>query len=113
MEEILLEPRRSDSLKTLTFVIYGLYAASYVVGITCIIAIIINYVKRSEAQGTLYESHFRWQIRTFWFGILWSLVGLATTFIGVGFIVLVVSGIWVIYRVVKGMLYLNDGRPMY
>jgi len=55
--------------KSITQVIYGLYAASLVVGVTSIAAIILNYVKRDEVAGTLYESHLRWQMRTFWFGL--------------------------------------------
>ena len=66
------------SAKTLTTVIYALYAASYFVGITAIIAIVMNYVKREDVAGTYLESHFRWQIRTFWFGVLWGVLGAIT-----------------------------------
>lgn len=82
-------------------------------GIPFIVAIIINYVKKSDVEGTLYESHFRWQIRTFWFTVLWSVIGVVTAFFLVGFLVLAAAGIWYIYRVVRGFLNLNDGKPMY
>jgi uncharacterized membrane protein len=100
------------SLKQLTLVTYGLYAASLFVGITAIIAIVINYVKRDEVRGTLYESHFSWQIRTFWWGLLWSVIGAVTTFILIGFAILAANYIWLIYRVVKGFLNWNDGKPV-
>jgi uncharacterized membrane protein len=121
------------SLITLTHVIYGLHAVSLVIGIITaatvvaafltgwpsIIAVILNYVKRSEARGTWLESHFRWQIRTFWYGLLW--VALCVLFViatlGVGLLIawlpLGVVGLWFIYRIGIGWLRLNDRRPMY
>ncbi|HYR05854.1 MAG TPA: hypothetical protein VEP71_04150 [Gallionella sp.] len=100
------------SLRTLTQVVYILYALSYFAGITAIVGIIINYIKKEEVAGTWLESHFRWQIRTFWFGLLWAAIGIATIVILVGFAVLFANFCWIIYRIVKGWLNLNDGRPM-
>jgi uncharacterized membrane protein len=99
--------------KTLTTVIYALYAASYFVGITAIIAIVMNYVKREDVAGTFLESHFRWQIRTFWYGLLWGVLGAITALIIIGWFILIADGIWIIYRIVKGWLRLNDNKPMY
>ena len=107
------EAEKSVSDKSLTTIIYALYAASLVFGVTCLVAIIINYVKRDDVAGTWLESHFRWQIRTFWFSLLWGLIGLATTFIIVGFAILFADLLWYIYRIVKGWIRLNDGKPMY
>jgi uncharacterized membrane protein len=124
-------PRRS--LTTLTHVIYGLHAFSLLTGIVgaatvvgafltgwpSIIAVILNYVKRSEARGTWLESHFRWQIRTFWYGLLWAalcvLFVVATLGIGllVAWIPLGVVGLWFVYRVARGWLRLLDREPMY
>jgi len=101
------------SKKTLTTVIYALYAASFLVGITAIVAIVMNYIKREEMAGTYFESHFRWQMRTFWFGMLWMAIGVASFLIVIGWFVLIATGIWVIYRIVKGWLRLNDNLPMY
>jgi uncharacterized membrane protein len=101
------------SAKTLTNVIYALYAASFLVGITAIVAIVMNYVKKDDVAGTFLESHFRWQIRTFWFGLLWSVVGVILMFILVGWIVLGANAVWMKYRIVKGFLRLNDNKPMY
>jgi uncharacterized membrane protein len=100
------------SLKTLTMVVYALQALGFFNGITWIVAVIINYVKRNEAKGTWLESHFRWQIRTFWWGLLWGLVGGILLLILVGWLVLVALSIWIIYRIVKGWLYLSDGKPI-
>ena len=85
-----------------------------VVGITAIVGLIINYVKKEDAAGTLYESHFDWQIRTFWWGLLWSVLGFILIFaFGLGLIVWFVAGIWAIYRVVKGWLKWNDRQPVF
>src|SRR5438128_715511 len=92
---------------------------AFLTGWPSIIAVILNYVKRSEALGTWLASHFRWQIRTFWFGILW--VALCLLFVvatlGVGLLIawlpLGVVGLWFIYRVASGWLRLKDRRPMY
>ncbi len=120
----------NGNLVTLTHVIYGLHAfsalsgllsAAFVVtaflsGWPSIIAVIINYVKRGEARGSWLESHFRWQIRTFWFALLWFVVAglLAITLIGIPAALLLVlgAGIWVLYRIARGWLNLLDGQPM-
>ncbi len=116
-----------------THAIYALHAVSLVTGIVgaatvvgafligwpSLIAVILNYVKRGETRGTWLESHFRWQIRTFWFGALWA--GLCLLFVvltfGVGLLIvwlpLFVVGLWFIYRIARGWLALGDRRPMY
>lgn len=109
---VIFDEARMKSLKTVTFVVYLLYALSYFTGVTAIIGIIINYVKKEEVAGTWLESHFRWQISTFWFGMLWAVVGILTTFILIGFAILFANFCWIIYRIVKGWLNLNDHKPM-
>jgi len=92
---------------------------AFLTGWPSIIAVILNYVKRGEVRGAWLESHFRWQIRTFWFGLLW--VALCGFFIaitlGVGILIawlpLGIVAIWFVYRVARGWLALRDGRPMY
>jgi len=102
-----------NSNKTITIVVYGLHAASFLFGFTSIVAVIINYVKRSEVSGTWLESHFKWQIRTFWYGLLWAIIGgIASVFL-LGIPILIAAAIWYIYRIVKGWLRLNDGKEMY
>ncbi len=121
-----------DSLITWTKVVYALHAFSLLTGIIgtatvvgafltgwpSIIAVILNYIKRSEARGTWLDSHFRWQIRTFWFGLLWiSLCGafiIATLGIGLLFVWLPIGlvGLWFVYRIIRGWVTLSDRRPM-
>ena len=119
------------SLVNTTHLIYALHALSLLIGITSaatiigafifgvpsIIAIVINYLKREEARGTYLESHFRWQIRTFWFAVVWCLIGtmLVVTFVGIPLALAIFfgTGIWVIYRIARGWLALRDRRPMY
>jgi uncharacterized membrane protein len=116
-----------DPKKTIVNVVYVLQAMSFFLGITFIIGLIINYIKRGDARGTWLESHFRWQIRTFWFAFLWSVIGGGGALIGmagpfaetigryfiIGIIILIVSFFWVIYRIIKGWLRLNDKKEMY
>src|SRR5574340_1626422 len=102
-----------DSARTLTTVVYALQAASFFVGITAIVAIVINYVKLDDIRGTWLESHFRWQIRTFWFGLLWGAIGAITFVLIIGWFILAADGIWIIYRIVKGWLRLNEGKEMF
>ena len=92
---------------------YILHAVGFFVGITWIAAVIVDYVMRDAARGTWLESHFRWQIRTFWFGLLWGVIGAILCVVLIGFAILAANYIWLIYRVVKGWLYLNDKKPMY
>jgi uncharacterized membrane protein len=101
-----------ESLKTLTTVIYALYALSMFAGISAIVAIVLNYIKIDDARGTWLESHFSWQIRTFWWSVVWAVVGGLTVFILVGFVVWGVAFVWFVYRIAKGWLNLNDGKPM-
>jgi uncharacterized membrane protein len=101
------------SLRTLTLVVYALQVLSVFVGITAIVGVIINYIKREDAAGTLYESHFDWQIRTFWWALVWSIVGFVLLFaFGLGLLVWFVAGIWALYRVIKGFIKLNDNQPV-
>ena len=100
------------SLKQLTLATYILYALSAFTGFTGLVAVIINYVKRDDTVGTIYASHFTWQIRTFWWGLVWAILGFVTVIVGVGFLILAIDGIWVLYRIVKGFLNWNDGKPM-
>jgi uncharacterized membrane protein len=121
----------APSLVTITHVIYGLHALSVLIGLTSaatvvgafvfslpsILAVILNYVYRRDARGTVLESHFRWQIRTFWYALLWCVIAglLFVTLIGIplAFAIFFGAGIWVMYRVVRGWLALADGRRMY
>ena len=108
------QPPRDLSLDTrLTHIIYGLMALSHFTGgLTAIIAIVMNYVKLDDVRGTWLESHFRWQIRTFWFVLLWAIVGCALIFVLIGVAVLFANFVWLIYRIVRGWLLLSENKPV-
>jgi uncharacterized membrane protein len=119
-----------EGLVTLAHVIYALHAFSALTGLATaafvvtafltgwpsIIAVILNYVKRSEVRGTWLDSHFSWQIRTFWFALLWVLVAaiLFVTLVGIPFAwaIWVITGIWVLYRIIRGWLALASHKAM-
>ena len=123
---------QTDSLVNWTHAIYALHAFSLLTGILgtatvigafligwpSLLAVILNYVKRSDVRGTWLESHFRWQIRTFWFGLLWVvLCGLFVVgSLGLGLLIvwlpLFIVTMWFVYRIVRGWLALKDRRPM-
>jgi uncharacterized membrane protein len=107
-----LELDRQRSLRTLTHVLYALYAVYWLTGgVSILIAIIINYVKRDDVIGTPYEAHFEWQIRTFWWALLGHLIGVALIIVMIGFPILWAVAIWTLYRIIKGWLYLWDNKP--
>ncbi|HEX9181999.1 MAG TPA: hypothetical protein VF876_01950 [Burkholderiales bacterium] len=101
----------SESLKTLVAVVYGLQLGGFLVPFTPLAGVILNYVKRAEARGTWLESHFTWQIRTFWWSLLWCAVGLALAIVIVGFFILLAAALWVLYRAIRGWVELADGKP--
>jgi uncharacterized membrane protein len=121
----------APSILKIAHVVYGLHSLAVVIGISgpvtvigsflfgipSIVAVVMNYLWRRDARGTFVESHFRWQIRTFWFTLLWVFICwlFAITFVGIP-IALLGAGlttVWVIYRVARGWLRLRDGLPMY
>ena len=106
------DAQKLSSLKTVAAVVYALHAIGFFSGITWIVAVIVNYVKLDDARGTWLESHFRWQIRTFWWGLLWGVIGSVLLLVLVGWLVLAAAGIWIIYRIVKGAMYLSENRPL-
>ncbi len=106
------DAEKLKSLKTVATVVYALQALGFFNGITWIAAVIINYVKKEEVAGTWLESHFRWQIRTFWFGLLWAALGAILFVLIVGWFILAADAIWIIYRIVKGWLNLSENRPV-
>jgi uncharacterized membrane protein len=110
---VIFDEERQAELKKYTYSVYILQAISFVLLITAIIGVIINYIKDDDARGSWLESHFRWQKATFWYGLLWISLGVLTTPILVGYLVLPVVTIWLIYRIARGWIYLVDGKEMY
>ena len=119
------------SALTIAHVVYALHALAIVIGVAgaptvigsfvgsvpSIIAVILNYVKRGDARGSWAASHYRWQIRTFWYAVLWLVVAAALIFIvigaPIGFAMLIATTFWLIYRIARGWLRLLDRRAMY
>lgn len=122
-----------DPNRTLTLILYVLYIiAIFTGGLFAIIALIINYIKRSDVRGSIFESHFTWQIRTFWWYLIWNIIAFVPflflfftgenpdLFAGVALgassfcvAVIFLAWVWIVYRAIKGIVRLNDNRPMY
>ncbi len=102
----------TDEQKNLVLVVYILQALSFLVGMTFIAAVIVDYVKRDELRGTWLESHVNWQIRTFWWALLWMVIGTILFVVVVGAIIMFAAAVWVIYRIVRGWLAFNDGKEL-
>ena len=120
------------SLINWTQLIYALHAFSLLTGILTpvtvitafltgwpsIIAVILNYVKRGDVRGTWLDSHFSWQIRTFWWGLLWVCLCWAFVIVTFGLGILIawlplgIVTVWFIYRIARGWIALNDRKPM-
>ena len=128
--QITASPQPPDSAITMAHAVYALHglsvligatsivtiAGAFVFGIPSIIAVILNYANQGSARGSWVESHFRWQIRTFWFALLWAVVALMlfVTIIGIfiAWLVAAVAGLWVIYRIIRGWIALANRQPV-
>jgi uncharacterized membrane protein len=122
--------RPSEGLVTLTHVIYALHAFSALSGLLTytmvavaflsgwpsLVAVVLNYAKRSQVRGTWLDSHFGWQIRTFWYACLWLLLGgvafVTVAGIPVAIVVWFLTGLWVLYRIARGFMTLSAHQPM-
>ncbi len=112
---VIEESRRERSARLLTVVVYGLQLGTFIIPvIPPLIGVIINHVKLRDCRGMIYESHFRWQIRTFWWTVLWTLIGSALIQMGpLGGLILIGLFIWYLYRIVRGFIAWTEERPMY
>lgn len=100
--------------KNTVWLVYILHVLGFFTGgVTSIAAIIVNYVKLGDLRDPVALSHFRWQIRTFWWGLLWGVVSTILVYFIVGLIGFVVLFFWYVYRLIIGMVKLNDGKAMY
>lgn len=114
------EPKQTASTVTiddaalvrLATIVYALQAVSFIFPLTLFAAVIVNYVRRDDASGTWVESHFRWQLRTFWFTLLWCVLGGLTFIFVIGWFILGAASLWLIYRIVKGWLLLSEKRTL-
>lgn len=97
-----------DKYKGTATLVYALYALSFLLGITYIFGVIIAHIRKGSAAGSYVQSHFSYQIRTFWWSFLWAIIGLATIVFAVGYFILIANAIWVIYRIIKGWMRLSE-----
>ena len=122
-----------DPNRSLTLALYVLYiVAIFTAGILAVVALIINYIKFNDVKGSIFESHFTWQIRTFWWYLFWNVMAFVpfffvfftgenpNAFVGVAFgasvfcvAVIGLSWVWIVYRAIKGLIRVNDNQPMY
>ncbi len=127
-------PAADSGLVRYTHVIYGLHALSvlsgvlgsqsivgrFLFGLPSIVAVIMNYARRTQTRGSWLESHFLWQIRTFWYALLWvvvtSICAAPLLIVGVGIVIVWIgfglTGLWILYRVVRGWTALGDSQPV-
>jgi uncharacterized membrane protein len=110
---MIFDEKQQQELKKYTYAVYILQALSFVTGVTAIVAIVINYIKQDDVRGSWMESHFHWQKKTFWFGLLWTTLGVLTIPLLIGYLILPVVTIWLIYRIARGWICLVDGKQMY
>jgi uncharacterized membrane protein len=126
----LSDEAKLEGLRAWTHVIYGLHAWTVLAGLLTpafvvtmflfgwpsLLAVVLNYIKRADAAGTMFESHFRWQIRTFWIALPLLLAGVALwitlLLIPLAFAVLALTGLWIAYRVARGWIALAQSKPM-
>jgi uncharacterized membrane protein len=92
--------------------VYVLYLASFLVGITVLIGLVMAYLNRGEARGSWVETHYTYQIRTFWIGLLYSIIAVALMIVGIGFLLFIAVAIWAIVRCVKGLQWAAASQPV-
>jgi uncharacterized membrane protein len=104
---------RQTAPRTWAIVVWSLYIASYLsFAITMLVGVIIAYVKRDELAGTPFASHMTSAIRTFWISLVASVIGLALAVIWIGFVVLIALWIWLLFRVIRGLVRAIDSQPI-
>lgn len=106
-----VERTSAEGDRTLVVVSYILHLVGAVAGLTSIIGLIINYVKR-DPHDAIFDSHHGWMIRSFWWALLWGVIGFVTIIFLIGWVVLFVAWVWYIYRHVRGLIALLNGEPM-
>ena len=102
----------SSDVKNYVFIAYVTYAVGLLILFTPVVGVIMAYVKRDEAQGSIYASHIDYLIKTFWVSLVGTVLGTFTTLILIGWLILLVTAIWFIYRVVIGLIKLNEDKPI-
>ncbi|WP_029408647.1 membrane protein [Thiomicrorhabdus sp. Milos-T2] len=105
-----IQENKAEISTTIPTIIYVLYLANFILPFTGLIGVIMAYVNKGE--GNFLESHYQFQIRTFWIGLLYAVVGVLLTAVFIGWLILLFYAIWIIVRCVKGFKYLGKQEPM-
>jgi uncharacterized membrane protein len=102
---------RIESERTIVLITYVLHLVGATIGLTSIVGLVLNYVRLNQ-YGEPLTSHHRWMIRSFWWALLWFVIGIITSFILIGFVICAVAWVWYVYRHVRGLIALANGEPM-
>ena len=102
----------SSDVKNYVFIAYVTYALGLFIWFTPVVGVILAFIKRDEAQGSIYASHIDYLIKTFWVSLIGMVLGMLTILILIGWLILAATGIWLIYRVVVGLIKLNEDKPV-
>lgn len=105
-------PEAESRLRNIALAVHGLYAASFLFGVTAVIGVVLAYMKRAEAAGTIYHSHLTYAIRTFWIGLALSVAGFLLSFVGLGFLLGFFALVWFVIRLVRAFLAWNERRAV-
>ncbi|TAM09774.1 MAG: hypothetical protein EPN72_02525 [Nevskiaceae bacterium] len=102
-----------ERYRNTTWLVYGLYAAGlFTGGLITLAGLIVAYIKRPDVAGMPFAAHLTWLIRTFWLSLLGYVVGGLLAWAGIGYVILAAVSVWYLYRLIKGFIYLNDGKPL-
>ncbi len=112
-QEPIKGPEELKRLKRIVAMVYLLQMLSFAAFFPMLAGLYINYAKREEIKGCWLESHFKWQLNTFWYGLIWTGIGIVSSIFIVGYFILLLNAIWITVRIAKGWLKLNDGLPMH
>lgn len=113
MTDAVLPEAEEKRLRELAFLVYALQAAGFLFGLTWIVGVVINYLKIDAVRNTWLETHFNWQLRTFWLGLAGMAVAWLLMVVKIGVLIGFAVTVWAVYRVAKGWLALNDRKAMY
>jgi uncharacterized membrane protein len=100
-----------ESERTVVLIAYVLHLVGAIAAVTSLIGLVLNYVRRDRFGG-VYDTHHRWMIRSFWWSMLWAVIGFCTTFLLIGWAILGLVWLWYVYRHLRGLVALLNGEPM-
>jgi uncharacterized membrane protein len=113
MAEAVVPEVQEKKLRDLALLVYVLQAVGFLMPLAWVVGVVVDYLKIDDVRNTWLETHFNWQLRTFWLGLAGMVVAWLLMIVKIGALVGVAVTAWAIYRVVKGWLALNDRKPMY